>query len=73
MMNMVAQIHEMVDGEEGMEELKEKYGAGTTDLEELANELADQVYALDQWLQRGGFLPKAWDVPREGHAGGWTG
>lgn len=30
----------------------------------VAADLAFQVTALDDWLTAGGFLPKAWDVPR---------
>lgn len=29
-----------------------------------ANDLAEHVEALDQWIARGGFLPKAWKAQR---------
>lgn len=43
----------------------EEQGAGYTDnqlfaLEDLAEEMADRVEALDGWLRKGGFLPKRW-------------
>jgi len=31
-----------------------------------ANRLAELVQALDEWLRRGGFLPKRWAADRRG-------
>lgn len=33
--------------------------------EESAEELAQQVLDLDEWRRKGGFLPNAWQSPRE--------
>lgn len=33
-----------------------------------AAELADAVLALDEWLQKGGFLPRGWQGTRKGAA-----
>ena len=33
--------------------------------EESAEELAQQVLDLDEWRRKGGFLPNAWQGPRE--------
>ena len=39
--------------------------------EESAEELAQQILDLDQWLRRGGFRPKAWE-PNSGEDSGGT-
>ena len=34
-------------------------------LEESAEELAQQILELDEWLRRGGFRPKAWEPSKD--------
>lgn len=38
--------------------------------EESAEELAQQLLDLDEWIRRGGFLPHAWQAPNKPQAGG---
>lgn len=42
----------------------------TRDSEQLAGEFFDAVTALDEWLTRGGFLPRAWEHATQERAGG---
>jgi hypothetical protein len=37
--------------------------ASDMELEEKAVRLAELVVALDEWIQKGGFLPEAWKRP----------
>ncbi len=32
-----------------------------------AQRMADLIEALDRWIRGGGFLPRAWDLPRISH------
>jgi hypothetical protein len=34
---------------------------------------AQRVLSLHEWLSKGGFLPKAWDVPRTSYSQGTSG
>lgn len=38
----------------------EDAGASAHDLEDCAHDMAELATALDEWLAKGGFLPKAW-------------
>lgn len=42
------------------DERSERSATWAHDAAEWAVELAESVEALDQWLSKGGFLPKAW-------------
>ena len=35
-------------------------GSEPYDIDDAANTLAERVIALDEWLRKGGFLPKPW-------------
>lgn len=50
---LVADIRATVDGQNGLD-------PNGPDIGELGNDLADAVDNLDNWLGKGGFLPKAW-------------
>lgn len=49
--NLVARIEHLLDADHDVED---------SDL----SELVDTFYGLDQWISKGGFLPRAWDVSR---------
>ena len=58
---LAKQIVSILDntGDEGLSELEE------LDVIDFANELAELVQGLDQWLSRGGFLPADWKRANE--------